>query len=268
MLNSTPMFTYTPINPVAIELGPLAVHWYGLMYVIGIMGGWWLGRVQARRPWSPVSVPQVDDMVTWIALGVILGGRVGSGVFYKIGDLLERPLMLFEIWNGGMSFHGGMLGVALAMWLYGWRNDISFWGLMDFVSPVVTIGLGAGRIGNFINGELWGKPTEVDWAFIVDGVPRHASQLYEAFLEGFCLFILLWVFALKPRPRMAITALFLTGYGLARFAVEFVRVPDAHIGYMAGDWLTRGQVLSAPMIVAGIAMLVIAYRRPLSAAPA
>jgi phosphatidylglycerol:prolipoprotein diacylglycerol transferase len=169
--------------------------------------------------------------------------------------------MLFEIWKGGMSFHGGMLGVALAMWLYGRSIGAKFWSLMDFVAPIVTIGLGAGRIGNFINGELWGKVTDVPWAVIVQGQARHPSQLYEAILEGAVLFGVLWWFASKPRPRMSVAGLFVLGYGLVRFAVEFVRLPDAHIGYMAGDWLTRGQVLSAPMIIGGIAMLIIAYRR-------
>ncbi len=254
------MFIYPEIDPVAIELGPLAVHWYGLMYVIGILGGWWLGRIQAKRPWSPVTQQQVDDLVTWIALGVILGGRVGSVLFYNFDDFLQRPLMILEIWKGGMSFHGGMLGVALAMYVYCRKYSINFWGMMDFVSPVVTIGLGAGRVGNFINGELWGKVTDVPWAVVVNGQARHASQLYEALLEGLLLFTVLWVYASKQRPRMAVTALFLLGYGLARFTVEFVRIPDAHIGYMAWGWLTRGQVLSAPMIIGGIAMLIIAYR--------
>jgi phosphatidylglycerol:prolipoprotein diacylglycerol transferase len=256
------MFIYPEIDPIAIELGPLAVRWYGLMYVIGFLGGWWLGRIQAKRPWSPVTAQQVDDLVTWIALGVILGGRVGSVIFYNFGDFIERPLMILEIWKGGMSFHGGMLGVALAMWIYARKYEINFWSMMDFVSPLVTIGLGAGRIGNFINGELWGKVTDVPWAVVVNGEPRHPSQLYEAILEGLVLFVILWVYALKPRPRMAVTGLFLACYGIARFAVEFVRLPDAHIGYMAGDWLTRGQVLSTPMIIGGIIMLVIAYRRP------
>ena len=155
-----------------------------------------------------------------------------------------------------------LLGVALAMWLYGRSIGANFWSMMDFVSPIVTIGLGAGRIGNFINGELWGKVTDVPWAVVVDGQARHASQLYEALLEGFLLFTVLWWYASKPRPRMAVTGLFLLGYGLSRFVVEFVRLPDEHIGYMAGDWLTRGQVLSAPMIIGGIAILIIAYRRP------
>jgi phosphatidylglycerol:prolipoprotein diacylglycerol transferase len=259
------MITYSPIDPIALKMGPLAVRWYGLMYVIGILGGWWLGRVQARRPWSKLSEEQVDDMVTWIALGVILGGRVGSVLFYNFTDFIGDPLMLFRIWEGGMSFHGGFLGVLVAMWLYGRRIGVDFWDLTDFIAPLVTIGLGAGRIGNFINGELWGKVTDVPWAFVVNGTPRHASQLYEALLEGLLLFIILWTYASRQRPRMAVSGLFLICYGVFRFAVEFVRLPDAHIGYMAWGWLTRGQLLTVPMIVWGIILLFLAYRRPVAA---
>ncbi|MEE4186211.1 MAG: prolipoprotein diacylglyceryl transferase, partial [Gammaproteobacteria bacterium] len=177
------MFVYPEIDPIAIAIGPLAIRWYGLMYVIGILGGWWLGRVQARRPWSPLTVEQGDDLVTWIALGVILGGRVGSVLFYNFGDFVQNPLMLFQIWKGGMSFHGGFLGVALALWLFSRKAGVAFFAVTDMIAPVVTVGLGAGRIGNFINGELWGKPTDVPWAVVVNGVPVHASQLYEACLE-------------------------------------------------------------------------------------
>jgi phosphatidylglycerol:prolipoprotein diacylglycerol transferase len=258
------MFTYTNIDPIAVQLGPLAVRWYGLMYVIGILGGWWLGRVQARRPWSKLNEQQVDDMVTWIALGVILGGRVGSVLFYNFSDFINDPLMLIRIWEGGMSFHGGFLGVLLAMWLYGRRIGVGFWSLTDFIAPLVTIGLGAGRIGNFINGELWGKVTDVPWAVIVNGTPRHASQLYEALLEGLLLFTILWTFNLKERPRMATSGLFLVCYGVFRFGVEFVRLPDAHIGYMAWGWLTRGQILTIPMIIWGITLLILAYRKPVA----
>lgn len=262
------MFVYPEFDPVALAIGPLAIRWYGLMYVIGILGGWWLGRVQARRPWSPLTVEQVDDLVTWIALGVILGGRVGSVLFYNFGDFLDNPLMLFQIWKGGMSFHGGFLGVAVALWLFARKARVPFFAVTDMIAPVVTVGLGAGRIGNFINGELWGKPTDAPYAVVVNGVPVHASQLYEAFLEGLVLFVVTWTFALKPRPQKAVTGLFMVGYGLARFAVEFVRVPDAHIGYMAWGWLTRGQLLTAPMIVVGLLLLYLAYRRPATVATA
>jgi phosphatidylglycerol:prolipoprotein diacylglycerol transferase len=259
------MLTYTEIDPIAFSLGPVAVRWYGLMYVLGILGGWWLGRVEARRAWTPVNEQQVDDLVTWVVLGVILGGRIGSVLFYNFGEFLERPIMLFEIWKGGMSFHGGMLGVSFSLWLYGRRIGARFWDMNDFIAPVIPIGLGAGRLGNFINGELWGKETDVPWAFVVNGVPRHASQLYEALLEGLVLFVVLWIFASRQRPRMAVTGLFLAGYGIARFAVEFVRLPDAHIGYMAWGWVTRGQLLSLPMIIGGILMIILAYRKPVFA---
>jgi phosphatidylglycerol:prolipoprotein diacylglycerol transferase len=201
-------------------------------------------------------------MVTCIALGVILGGRFGSVLFYNFSDFLRDPLMLIRIWEGGMSFHGGFLGVVVAMLWYGRRINVNFWTLTDFIVPLVTIGLGAGRVGNFINGELWGKVTDVPWAVVVNGIARHASQLYEALLEGFALFLILWIFGLKQRPRMAVSGLFLICYGVFRFSVEFVRLPDAHIGYMAWDWLTRGQVLTFPMIVFGVIVLIIAYRQP------
>lgn len=255
------MLIYPQIDPIALEIGPLAVRWYGLMYVIGILGGWWLGRVQARRPWSPLTAIQVDDMVTWIALGVILGGRVGSVIFYNFTDFLADPLMILRVWEGGMSFHGGFLGVLLAMWLYGRKIGVGFWTLTDFIAPLIPLGLGAGRVGNFINGELWGKVTDVPWALVVNGQPRHASQLYEAFLEGFVLLALLWWFAAKPRPRLAVSGLFLVGYGLARFSVEFFRLPDTHIGYIAWGWLTQGQLLTAPMILWGFGLLWLAWRR-------
>lgn len=255
------MFTYTEIDPIALQLGPLAVRWYGLMYVIGILGGWWLGRIRSRQPWINVSKQQVDDLVTWIAVGIIIGGRMGSVLFYNFEAFLDRPVMLFEIWNGGMSFHGGLIGVVVALWIYGRRNDLALLELTDFVAPLIPIGLGAGRVGNFINGELWGKQTDVPWAVVVDGVARHASQLYEATLEGLVLFIVLWVYGSKQRPRMAVASVFLIGYGLSRVAVEFVRLPDEHIGYMAWGWVTRGQVLTLPMIIGGIVLLWIAYQR-------
>jgi len=199
--------------------------------------------------------------VTWIALGVILGGRVGSVLFYNFSDFISDPLMLFRIWEGGMSFHGGFLGVLLAMWLYGRHIGVGFWTLTDFIAPLVTVGLGAGRIGNFINGELWGKVTDVPWAVVVNGTPRHASQLYEALFEGLVLFLILWIYAAKERPRMAVSGLFLIFYGVFRFGVEFVRLPDAHIGYMAWGWLTRGQLLTIPMIIWGLALIYLAYRK-------
>ena len=246
---------------MALRLGPVAVRWYGLMYLTGFAAAWWLGQRRARRPDSPVTRVQMDDLVFYGALGVILGGRIGYMLFYGFDQLAEHPLSLFKIWEGGMSFHGGMLGVIATMALCARKMKLAYLPLMDFIAPLVPIGLGAGRLGNFINGELWGKPTDVPWAFVVDGVPRHASQLYEAFLEGFVLFVVLWIFSSRPRPAGAVCGLFLLLYGIFRFAVEFVRVPDAQLGYLAFGWFTMGQLLSLPMFLGGVLLLVLAYRR-------
>jgi len=260
------VFTYTPIDPVAIELGPLAVRWYGLMYLIGFVGGWWLGRKRARQWGLPVNAAQVDDLLFYTAMGVILGGRVGYVLFYGWTNLANDPLSMLRIWEGGMSFHGGLIGVLLAMWLFARKVGSTFFRITDFIAPFVPIGLGAGRIGNFINGELWGKPTDFPLAFVVNGTPVHASNLYEAILEGPVLFAILWVFSALRPPVMAVSGVFLLAYGIFRFSVEFVRVPDGHIGYLAFDWLTMGQILSTPMIICGAAFIIIAYRRNVSPA--
>lgn len=262
---------YPAIDPVALQIGPLAIHWYGLMYLFGFTGAWALARLRARRPDWPIQPVQVDDLLFYSALGVIAGGRIGYMLFYQPGQLIGSPLSLFALWDGGMSFHGGLLGVLVAMALYARRQRMAFFTLTDFIAPLVPIGLFFGRIGNFINAELWGSPTTLPWGMVFPGggpEPRHPSMLYEAALEGLVLFVLLWVFSMKPRPRMAVSGLFLAGYGTFRFAVEFVREPDAHIGYLIGDWLTMGHVLSAPMIVAGIALLIWAYRRGIMDRPA
>ncbi|MCC5794116.1 MAG: prolipoprotein diacylglyceryl transferase [Chromatiales bacterium] len=255
------MLNYPDISPVAFELGPLAVRWYGLMYLVGFVLAWWLGRVRARRADSPVTPQQVDDLIFFGALGVIIGGRLGYTLFYGFDQVLRDPLSLLRIWEGGMSFHGGLIGVLVAMALFARRIDAGFFRVTDFLAPLVPLGLAAGRIGNFINGELWGKPTDVPWGFVVDGITRHASQLYQAALEGIALFVVLWMFSTRRRPVMAVSGLFLAGYGLARFSVEFFRLPDAHIGYIAFGWLTMGQLLTLPMIVAGLIMLGLAWRR-------
>ncbi|MFI9652680.1 prolipoprotein diacylglyceryl transferase [Guyparkeria halopsychrophila] len=255
---------YPAIDPVALQLGPLAIHWYGLMYLFGFAGAWALARWRVRSPDWPLRAMQVDDLLFYGALGAILGGRIGYMLFYQPGQLLDSPLSLFAIWDGGMSFHGGLLGVLATMAFYARRQGLAFFTVTDFIAPFVPIGLFFGRIGNFINAELWGGPTDLPWGMVFPGggpAPRHPSMLYEAALEGLVLFILLWVFSMKPRPRMAVSGLFLAGYGTFRFAVEFVREPDAHIGYLAGDWLTMGHLLSAPMILAGIGLLFWAYRR-------
>ena len=200
----------------------------------------------------------------YFALGAVLGGRIGYTLAYNFSGFLADPLVIIRIWQGGMSYHGGMVGVFVAMWLYGRHTQRTFFQVTDFLAPLVPIGLGAGRLGNFINGELWGRPTDLPWGMVfpwVDAMPRHPSMLYELFLEGFLFFIILWLFSSKPRPTMAVSGLYLLCYGTFRFGVEFVREPDAHIGYLALDWLTMGHLLTLPMIAFGIAFMVYAYRR-------
>jgi phosphatidylglycerol:prolipoprotein diacylglycerol transferase len=257
------MLAYPHIDPVAISIGPVKVHWYGLMYVIGISAAWWLARRRAQRPDFPWSVTQVEDFIFFTALGMVLGGRVGYMLFYNFSGFLADPLMIVRVWEGGMAFHGGLLGTLASMWLYGRKHGMSFLALGDFVAPFVPIGLGAGRIGNFINGELWGKVTDLPWGMVFPTggpLPRHPSQLYEAFFEGLVLFAILNYFARKPRPLGATGGLFLLWYGIFRFGVEFVREPDVQLGYLALNWLTMGQLLSVPMIVCGLALFVWACR--------
>lgn len=252
------MISYPDINPVAIDLGFAKVHWYGLMYLIGFVGAWWLGIYRASRPGSGWKKDEVGDLIFYGALGVILGGRIGYILFYNFSAFAENPLIIFKIWQGGMSFHGGMLGVLIALYLFGRKTHKTFFQVSDFIAPMVPIGLGAGRIGNFINKELLGRPVDSDipWAMdFGDHIARHPSQLYQALTEGLLLFLILWWFSSKPRPRMAVSALFLIGYGTSRFITEFFRTPDAHIGFVAFDWMTKGQQLSIPMIFIGIYFL-------------
>jgi phosphatidylglycerol:prolipoprotein diacylglycerol transferase len=196
--NIVVMLTYPDIDPVAISLGPVKIHWYGLMYLIGFMAFWWLGKIRARKEFIMVRPDEVADMMFYGVLGVVLGGRVGYVLFYNFSSFLDDPLMLFRIWQGGMSFHGGFLGVLVAVWIYQRKRALGFWNTMDFIAPMVPIGLGAGRIGNFINGELWGRVTDLPWGMVyppLGPTPRHPSQLYEAFLEGLVLFVILWVYS-------------------------------------------------------------------------
>jgi len=255
------MLTYPEIDPVIFAIGGLKIRWYGLMYVIGFAAAWWLALRRSQQPWSPITRAQAEDLVFYGMLGVIVGGRVGYCLFYGFDQLIQDPLYLFRITEGGMSFHGGLLGVIIAMLVFGRRIKRTVWQITDFLAPLVPIGLGAGRIGNFINGELWGKPTDLPWGFLVNGQVLHPSQLYEALLEGLALFLILWFYSARQRPYMAVSGLFLLGYGAFRFMVEFVRVPDAHLDYLLAGWVTMGQILSLPMILAGILMIWLGYTR-------
>ncbi len=255
------MLEYHGFNPIAFEIGPVKVHWYGIMYLIGFAAGWWLARRRAAQPRSTWKASDVDDFVFYAMMGVILGGRIGYVLFYGLSYWENDPWYPLKIWEGGMAFHGGFLGVLVAIAIFARRQGRNIADVFDFGAPLPGIGIMAGRIGNFINGELWGKPTTLPWGFKVDGQVRHASQLYEAFLEGVVLFVVLWWFTSRPRPRLAPSGVFLLMYGTARFLIEFVRVPDEHLGYLALGWVTMGQILSLPMIMAGIILLILAYQR-------
>ncbi|MCE3237947.1 MAG: lgt [Gammaproteobacteria bacterium] len=254
------MMSYPTIDPIAIQIGSFSIFWYGLMYLFSFIACWGMLRLRLTHSYFSrgITLEQLSDIVFYAALGVIIGGRLGYMLFYARSNLIAHPLSLFQVWQGGMSFHGGLIGVILALCLYAKKINKSVVDLTDFIAPVVPIGLGAGRIGNFINDELWGRVTDVPWAMIFPRggeLPRHPSQLYEFFLEGVLLFIILWSFSAKYRPRWLVSGLFLVCYGLFRFGVEFFREPDWQVGFVAFGWLTKGQLLSLPMIIAGIAML-------------
>lgn len=250
--------TFPQIDPVAFSIGSLQLRWYGLMYLFAFVGGWLLGRLRASRPGSGWQPRDVDDLLTFVMLGVILGARLGYVLFYDLADYIRDPLEIFRVWNGGMSFHGGLLGVVGAFWYFSRTRKRPFLEVADFIAPLVPQGLFFGRMGNFINGELWGKPGDVPWAMIFPHGgpwPRHPSQLYEALLEGIVLFVVLWIFSAKKRGPGAVSGLFALLYGVFRFAVEFVRVPDVQLGYLAFGWLTMGQVLCLPLIFVGAWLL-------------
>jgi phosphatidylglycerol:prolipoprotein diacylglycerol transferase len=247
------MLNHPNIDPVAFAIGPLAVRWYGLMYLAGFAIGWWLALRRISRNQAPITRAQLDDLLFLIVLGVILGGRLGYVLFYKPGYYLSHPLEILFIWQGGMSFHGGLLGVMLAMVFVARRHGIDWLRLMDFLAPLTPLGIAAGRLGNFINGELYGRVTDLPWGMVFRGAgeaPRHPSQLYQFALEGVTLFALLWWFSSKPRPRGQVSAMFLLGYGVLRFIAEFGREPDAFLGLLALG-LSMGQWLCLAMIAAG-----------------
>ena len=248
------MLYYPNINPIAFKLGLIEVHWYGIMYLVGFASAWRLALYRARQSQQEWNATQVGDLIFYSALGVIIGGRLGYMIFYDFFNFISSPLRIFEVWHGGMSFHGGLIGVGTAVWIFNRHTKKQWMDVTDFTAPLVPLGLAAGRIGNFINGELWGQVTTVPWGMVFPNAgpfPRHPSQLYEFFLEGVLLFSIIWWFSIKFRPRFSVTSLFLFFYGLFRFTVEFFRQPDPQLGYIAFNWLTMGQLLSFPMIIGG-----------------
>lgn len=243
---------------VAFSIFGWDIHWYGLTYVMAFVSAWWLARLQTKRNHPDWNYEQIDDLLFYGGLGVILGGRIGYILFYSFSAFINDPLMIFKVWQGGMSFHGGLLGVLIALWLFNRKYQKGYFNIADFVAPIVPPGIFFVRFANFINGELWGKPTDLPWGMIfpaAGNIPRHPTPLYEALLEGLVLFIILWWFSAKPRPVMLVSAVFALGYGTFRFLVEFIRLPDAHLGYIAWGWLTQGQILTVPILLAGLFLL-------------
>ncbi len=263
---------FPDIDPIIVQFGPLAIRWYSLAYIVGIVLGWLYARriVRNERIWggkAPVSVPDLDDFLLWATIGIIVGGRLGFVLFYDLPLYLEEPSRILQTWQGGMSFHGGLIGTTVAMFAFAWRRGLPVWSLIDIVSAVVPIGLFFGRVANFINSELWGRPSDVPWAVVFPtggDIARHPSQLYEAALEGLVLLLVLRLCThtfLKLRSPRFVTGVFIAGYGAARTFVEFYREPDFQIGYLYGGWLTMGMVLSIPMILLGLALVATA-RKP------
>ena len=251
------MIVLPEIDPVAFAIGPLEIRWYGLMYVAGFAAAFLLGTKRAGEKHAPLNPTQFQDLLVYAVVGLVAGARLGYMLFYNSSILISNPLELLKLWHGGMSFHGGLLGIVVAGFVFSRRNHLKILDLGDFIAPLAPPGLFAGRMGNFINVELWGRPSDLPWAVVFPGtaagsIPRHPSQLYEAFLEGVVLFFVLWLFSQKPRPRGSVLGLFLFLYGCFRFGVEFFRQPDPQLGFVALDFLTMGQILSLPMIGAGI----------------
>lgn len=255
---------YPYISPVIFSIGPLKIHWYALMYLLGFFSAWLLAHYRVKKHGLNWSSDQITDLIFYAAIGVVLGGRLGYMLFYDTSTWIHHPLQILKIWQGGMSFHGGFMGVFIALYCFSRKYKLPLFELTDFMAPLVPIGLAAGRIGNFINGELWGRPTHSPhWGMIyphVDWQPRHPSQIYECLLEGVVLFLIVWMYTSKPRPTRAATGLFLVCYGAFRFILEFFREPDAPLGFIWGGWLTMGQLLSIPMVLFGIYCWIYAYR--------
>ncbi len=263
------MLKFPQFDPIFVNIGPFAIHWYGMMYILAFLFAWLLANWQANHSNGRWNKEQIGDLIFYAAIGVVLGGRIGYVLFYDLARYLQHPLEIFAIWQGGMSFHGGFIGALLSMIYFGKKYKKSFAEVSDFVAPLVPIGLGFGRLGNFINGELWGRVTTMPWGMVfpyVDDVPRHPSQLYELFFEGIVLFFIVFTFSLKPRPRFAVSSVFLIGYGSLRFLVEFFREPDIQLGFVATDWMTMGQMLSVPMIIAGVLGLIYSYKHKIAPA--
>jgi phosphatidylglycerol:prolipoprotein diacylglycerol transferase len=259
------MLTYPQFDPVALQLGPLAIHWYGLMYLIGFALVWLFGRLRIKRGHTDLAMRDLEDIIFYSVIGVVLGGRLGYAIFYQPEAFAHNPLRILYLWEGGMSFHGGLLGVLVVLLLIARKKKKPFLEITDFIAPLVPLGLAAGRLGNFINGELWGRPTNASWGMIFpqsgDLLPRHPSQLYEMALEGVVLFLILWMLARKPRPIGQLSAFFLTGYGVFRFCVEYTREPDAFLGLFAAG-LSMGQLLTLPMILAGMLIYAASVKKP------
>ena len=271
--------------PLPFTDAGIPLRWYGMGYLAAFIAFMVLGHIRAKKSWTALTPEQVGDFLFYAVIGVILGGRLGYVLFYQPGSIVEDPVSIFRIWDGGMSFHGGLIGVLLAFWYYARKIGKSWWAVAEFVAPMAALGLFFGRLGNFINGELWGRYTDAPWGMIfpnsieyngwasealyqayltgaLNDQARHPSQLYEAALEGLLMFIILWWYSSKPRPRGMITGLFLLIYGASRFFVEFFREPDDHLGFLAMDWLTMGMVLSLPMVIIGLGLIIWAQRNP------
>lgn len=254
------MLTHPHIERIALQIGPIKIYWYGIMYIIGFALAWALAKIRVKKLKYDWGNEIISDFIFYCAVGGILGGRIGYILFYAFNDFLTDPLLIFKTWNGGMAFHGGIIGLIIALFFFAKKVKLPFLTMLDFAAPLAPLGIVFGRIGNFINSELWGRVTTVPWGMVFPNggpLPRHPSQFYEAMMEGVFLFIVVWWYSAKLRPKGTISALFILVYGITRFGCEFFRSPDSHIGFIAFNWLTMGQLLSLPMIFIGIAMLVL-----------